>query len=57
MYPTFEGSEILACKLVTEQLFVQGGKTLHMDTLTQGILFKRLFQAEKQFGNLMPIRQ
>lgn len=42
MYPKYSSGDVVACRLITELVFIQWNKVYVIDTLTQGIIMKRL---------------
>lgn len=46
MYPKYSSGDIVACRLVNELLFVQWNKVYVIDSISQGILMKRLIKSE-----------
>lgn len=46
MYPKYSSGDVVACKLVKELLFVQWNKVYVVDSISQGILMKRLLKSE-----------
>lgn len=52
MYPKYSNGDILACKKITEILFIQWGKVYVIDS-SQGSLVKRLFEDKDNQDNLL----
>ncbi len=52
MYPKYSNGDILACKKITEILFIQWGKVYVIDS-SQGSLVKRLFEDKDNPDNLL----
>lgn len=46
MYPKYSSGDVVACRLVTELLFVQWNKVYVIDSVTQGVIMKRLLKGE-----------
>lgn len=46
MYPKYSSGDVVACRLVNELLFVQWNKVYVIDSISQGILMKRLIKSE-----------
>jgi phage repressor protein C with HTH and peptisase S24 domain len=42
MYPKYSSGDVVACRIIKELLFVQWNKVYVIDTLSQGIVMKRL---------------
>lgn len=42
MYPKYSSGDVVACRLVAELLFVQWNKVYVIDTISQGVIMKRL---------------
>lgn len=42
MYPKYSSGDVVACRLVTEVLFLQWNKVYVIDTISQGVIMKRL---------------
>lgn len=42
MYPKYSSGDVVACRLVKELLFIQWNKVYVIDTLSQGVIMKRL---------------
>lgn len=49
MYPKYNNSDIVACKFVTDRIFIQWGKVYVIDTISQGLLIKRLFEKDEKY--------
>ena len=47
MYPKFRPGDTVACRIVEEILYIQWNKVYVIDTLTQGVILKRLKQSPK----------
>ncbi|HRO76501.1 MAG TPA: S24 family peptidase [Crocinitomicaceae bacterium] len=45
MYPKYSSGDVVACRLVEELLFVQWNKVYVVDTISQGIVMKRLLES------------
>jgi len=48
MYPKYNSGDVVACRLVTDLLFIQWNKVYVIDTKSQGIVMKRLKKSEAQ---------
>lgn len=48
MYPTYSSGDVVACRLINELLFVQWNKVYVIDSISQGIMMKRLKKSEKE---------
>lgn len=48
MYPKYSSGDVVACRLVTELLFVQWNKVYVIDSISQGVIMKRLLKSEKE---------
>lgn len=46
MYPKYSSGDVVACRLVTELLFVQWNKVYVIDSISQGVIMKRLLKGE-----------
>lgn len=46
MYPKYSSGDVVACRLVDELLFVQWNKVYVIDSISQGIMMKRLKKSE-----------
>ena len=46
MYPKYSSGDVVACRLISELLFVQWNKTYVIDSITQGVIMKRLLRGE-----------
>lgn len=46
MYPKYSSGDVVACRLITELLFVQWNKVYVIDSLTQGVIMKRLLEGD-----------
>src|SRR5690606_16532969 len=46
MYPKYSSGDVVACKFVSELLFIQWNKTYVLDTKTQGAMIKRLLESK-----------
>ena len=46
MYPKYSSGDVVACRLVTELLFVQWNKVYVIDSVSQGVIMKRLLKGE-----------
>ncbi len=44
MYPKYSSGDVVACRLVEELLFVQWNKVYVIDTISQGVIMKRLLK-------------
>lgn len=42
MYPKYSSGDVVACRLITELLFVQWNKVYVIDSISQGVIMKRL---------------
>ncbi|SZD73660.1 Peptidase S24-like [Candidatus Ornithobacterium hominis] len=42
MYPKYSSGDVVACRLIDELLFVQWNKVYVLDTISQGVIMKRL---------------
>lgn len=42
MYPKYSSGDVVACRLITERLFIQWHKVYVLDTISQGVVMKRL---------------
>lgn len=47
MYPKYSSGDVVACRLINELLFVQWNKVYVIDSISQGIMMKRLKKSEK----------
>ena len=47
MYPKYSSGDVVACRLVNDLLFVQWNKVYVIDSVSQGIMMKRLKKSEK----------
>ena len=52
MYPKYSSGDVVACRLVDDLLFVQWNKIYVIDTISQGIIMKRL-KKSKTDGNIV----
>lgn len=48
MYPKYNSGDVVACRLIQELLFVQWNKVYVLDTISQGVVIKRLKKSEKE---------
>ncbi|AUS04522.1 LexA family transcriptional regulator [Pseudotamlana carrageenivorans] len=48
MYPKYSSGDVVACRLITELLFVQWNKVHVIDSISQGIIMKRLKKGLKE---------
>lgn len=48
MYPKYNSGDVVACRLIQELLFVQWNKVYVLDTVSQGVIIKRLKKSEKE---------
>lgn len=48
MYPNYRNGDLVACRIINNQDFMQWGKTYVIATREQGILLKKLFKGEKE---------
>lgn len=48
MYPKYNSGDVVACRLVNELLFVQWNKVYVLDTISQGVIIKRLKKSDKE---------
>lgn len=46
MYPKYSSGDVVACRLVHELLFVQWNKVYVIDSISQGIIMKRLLKGD-----------
>lgn len=46
MYPKYSSGDVVACRLVTELLFVQWNKVYVIDSVSQGVIMKRLLKGD-----------
>lgn len=46
MYPKYSSGDVVACRLVTELLFVQWNKVYVIDSISQGVIMKRLLKGD-----------
>ena len=46
MYPKYSSGDVVACRLVEELLFVQWNKVYVIDTISQGVIMKRLLKGK-----------
>jgi len=46
MYPKYSNGDILACRRVYDILFFQWGKTYVIDSISQGIMVKRIYKSD-----------
>ncbi|MFN4025965.1 MAG: helix-turn-helix transcriptional regulator [Flavobacterium sp.] len=46
MYPKYSSGDVVACRLVEEILFVQWNKVYVIDTISQGVIMKRLLKGK-----------
>jgi phage repressor protein C with HTH and peptisase S24 domain len=46
MYPKYSSGDVVACRLIKELLFVQWNKVYIIDSISQGVIMKRLLKAE-----------
>jgi repressor LexA len=46
MYPKYSSGDVVACRLVNELLFVQWNKVYVIDSISQGVIMKRLLKGE-----------
>lgn len=42
MYPKYNSGDVVACRIINELLFIQWNKVYVIDTLSQGVILKRL---------------
>ncbi|MGR3790702.1 S24 family peptidase [Flavobacterium sp. TN-1] len=47
MYPKYNSGDVVACRLVNELLFVQWNKVYVIDTVSQGVIMKRLLKSSE----------
>ncbi|MFK7059534.1 S24 family peptidase [Flavobacterium oreochromis] len=47
MYPKYNSGDVVACRLVNELLFVQWNKVHVIDSVSQGVIMKRLLKSDK----------
>ncbi|MFS1522109.1 S24 family peptidase [Flavobacterium covae] len=47
MYPKYNSGDVVACRLVNELLFVQWNKVHVIDSVSQGVIMKRLLKSAK----------
>lgn len=52
MYPKYSSGDVVACRMVNDLLFVQWNKIYVIDTISQGIIMKRL-KRSKIDGNIV----
>ena len=48
MYPKYNSGDVVACRMVQELLFVQWNKIYVLDTISQGVIIKRLKKSDKE---------
>ena len=48
MYPKYANGDILACKKIHEILFIQWGKVHIIESISQGVLVKRIFENDAE---------
>lgn len=48
MYPKYSSGDVVACRLISELLFVQWNKVYIIDSISQGIMMKRLKKGTKE---------
>ena len=48
MYPKYNSGDVVACRMVQELLFVQWNKVYVLDTISQGVIIKRLKKSDKE---------
>jgi phage repressor protein C with HTH and peptisase S24 domain len=48
MYPKYSSGDVVACRLVTERLFIQWNKVYVIDSVSQGVIMKRLLIGTKE---------
>lgn len=46
MYPKYSSGDVVACRLINELLFVQWNKVYVIDSISQGVIMKRLLKGE-----------
>lgn len=46
MYPKYSSGDVVACRLVNELLFVQWNKVYVIDSLSQGVIMKRILKGD-----------
>lgn len=46
MYPKYSSGDVVACRLIKEQLYIQWNKVYVIDTISQGVIMKRLKKSE-----------
>lgn len=52
MYPKYSSGDVVACRMVNDLLFVQWNKIYVLDTISQGIIMKRLKKSKTE-GNIV----
>jgi repressor LexA len=48
MYPKYSSGDVVACRMVNELLFIQWNKIYVIDSISQGIIMKRLKKSDKE---------
>lgn len=48
MYPKYSSGDVVACRLVKELLFVQWNKVYVIDSISQGVIMKRLLKGNNE---------
>lgn len=48
MYPKYSSGDVVACRFVKELLFIQWNKVYVIDTISQGVIMKRLKKCDKE---------
>lgn len=46
MYPKYSSGDVVACRIISDLLFVQWNKVYVIDSISQGIIMKRLLKSE-----------
>lgn len=46
MYPKYSSGDVVACRLITDKLFYQWNKVYVLDTISQGVIMKRLKKSD-----------
>lgn len=46
MYPKYNSGDVVACRIIKELLFIQWNKVYVIDTISQGVIMKRLKKSE-----------
>lgn len=48
MYPKYSSGDVVACRMIEELLFIQWNKVYVIDTISQGVIMKRLKKADSE---------